>query len=367
MRKSFVTRAFALLLSVILTLSLYSESVSASSDPVYDSMTQPSESQSDYMIKAWRNYGKVIGNTSSPKSQRLLSMGALYTTTGKELPEKFTVYLGKIKLFAYSKSKKKWVCIDNQPYPRGIFVYELPWQKNKSHKCEKITYTSEGAKIELTSKEMKGNVLHFWGKTAPLNKEDYVHYACAFDFKVDAAAAGKLTATNGIDTKDSTGQYTISQLYSSRGLTCTTSFKTHWGHTVPKDDYNKYNTSSLNQLYASNLTELPDDPNPSDDFTIDKGNKGPKITKLTAGKKSIKVKWKKKSADTTGYEIQYSTNKRFKKNVTTEIVSTYNQNSLKIKKLKSHKMYYVRIRSYRKEGTKTIYSKWSKIKAIKTN
>lgn len=41
------------------------------------------------------------------------------------------------------------------------------------------------------------------------------------------------------------------------------------------------------------------------------------IKKLTAGKKKITIKWKKQKKNTDGYEIQYSTNKKFKKAVKT--------------------------------------------------
>ncbi len=95
------------------------------------------------------------------------------------------------------------------------------------------------------------------------------------------------------------------------------------------------------------------------------------LSKLTAKSKGFTVKWKKQSSQTTGYEIQYSTNSKFTKK-TTE-VKTINKNkttSVKILKLKSSKKYYVRIRTYKmvtvNGKSKKIYSSWSKAKTIRT-
>ena len=40
--------------------------------------------------------------------------------------------------------------------------------------------------------------------------------------------------------------------------------------------------------------------------------------------------------------------------------------SVTVKKLKAGKLYYVRIRTWKKAGSKIYYSKWSKVKKIKT-
>ena len=89
------------------------------------------------------------------------------------------------------------------------------------------------------------------------------------------------------------------------------------------------------------------------------------LKSVKAGKKSFTVKWTKKTAQTTGYQIQYSTNSKFK-SAKTKTVTSYKKSSLKVKKLKSKKKYYVRIRTYKTvKGTK-FYSKWSKAKTVKT-
>ena len=62
-----------------------------------------------------------------------------------------------------------------------------------------------------------------------------------------------------------------------------------------------------------------------------------------------------------GYQIQYSTNSKFKKNNKKIKIKNAKTVSKKITKLKASKKYYVRIRTY--QGKK--YSKWSKVKSIK--
>ena len=85
------------------------------------------------------------------------------------------------------------------------------------------------------------------------------------------------------------------------------------------------------------------------------------ITSLSAKDNGFKIKWKKKSG-ITGYQIQYSTNSKFKKGNKSIKIKNAKTVSKKINKLKVAKKYYVRIRTYK--GKK--YSKWSKVKSIKT-
>lgn len=84
--------------------------------------------------------------------------------------------------------------------------------------------------------------------------------------------------------------------------------------------------------------------------------KAPKITKLTSGKTSIKLKFKKvKSAKR--YRIQYATKKNFKNAVT----KTSKKNVYTIRHLKRNKQYYVRVQAMKKNyAGVTVYSAWTK-------
>lgn len=70
--------------------------------------------------------------------------------------------------------------------------------------------------------------------------------------------------------------------------------------------------------------------------------KAPAISSLkaAASKKAFKLTWKSSKAN--GYEVQYSLDSKFKKGVVTKKLSA---KSLTVKKLKSGKKYYVRVRS----------------------
>ena len=91
--------------------------------------------------------------------------------------------------------------------------------------------------------------------------------------------------------------------------------------------------------------------------------KKPEMKKLTAGKKKFTVQWKKdKKAD--GYQVQYSTDKKFKKNVKSVNVSKTSTKAT-VKKLKKGKTYWVRMHSYKKINGKKYYSGWGKVKSVK--
>ena len=83
------------------------------------------------------------------------------------------------------------------------------------------------------------------------------------------------------------------------------------------------------------------------------------ITSVKAQSKAFTVKWKKKSS-ITGYQIQYSTNSKFKKNNKKIKIKNSKTVSKKITGLNPTQKYYVRIRTYK--GKK--YSSWSKKKCI---
>ena len=90
-----------------------------------------------------------------------------------------------------------------------------------------------------------------------------------------------------------------------------------------------------------------------------------KISKLTNKKKNkMVVKWAKKSK-VTGYQIQYSTDVKFKKSVKKVSVSGNKVSSKTISSLKKKKTYYVRIRTYKTVSGKTYYSDWSTAKKVK--
>lgn len=86
-----------------------------------------------------------------------------------------------------------------------------------------------------------------------------------------------------------------------------------------------------------------------------------KIKSISAKKKSISLKWKK-IANASYYQVQISTNAKFKKAKMKKTKS----DSLKLTKLSRKKTYYIRVRSCKKVDGKVITSAWSQKKKTKT-
>lgn len=81
--------------------------------------------------------------------------------------------------------------------------------------------------------------------------------------------------------------------------------------------------------------------------------------------KGFKVKWKKRTLQVDGYQVQYAT----KSNMSDLKTVTIRQNTTDAKTitgLKAKKKYYVRVRTYKKVDGKNYFSNWSATKAIKT-
>lgn len=93
--------------------------------------------------------------------------------------------------------------------------------------------------------------------------------------------------------------------------------------------------------------------------------KGTKLSNAKAGKKQMKLTWKKQTKETNGYQIQYSTNNKFKSGVKTKSITGNKKETLTIKSLKSKKVYYVRIRTWKKVSGGKLYSTWSSVKKVK--
>ncbi len=107
-------------------------------------------------------------------------------------------------------------------------------------------------------------------------------------------------------------------------------------------------------------------------ITIKAGNTTKKVTikvspkkpsvpsgKIGKGKKLI-VKWAKDKT-ASGYQVQISTDKKFKKNVKSKNLS---KTSYTFTKLNTDRKYYVRLRSYKKNSKEMLCSAWSKVGVI---
>lgn len=147
------------------------------------------------------------------------------------------------------------------------------------------------------------------------------------------------------------------------------------GHSIVDSQYttdefnSKYNKSNkcfggcFTYLEASIQTNIYN--SDSNDLKINNNTKT-SISKITSGKKKANIKLKKKS-EVSGYQIQYSTSKKFTKKTTKTI--TTKKTAKTIKNLKSNKKYYFRVRTYKNhkfnDNRIKTYSSWSKVKSVK--
>lgn len=106
----------------------------------------------------------------------------------------------------------------------------------------------------------------------------------------------------------------------------------------------------------------PSNTTPSTDKTSSPAKQTVKLKAFGKGK--LKVSWKK-DKNASGYEITYSTKKSFK-NKKTVVVKSKKTTSKVIKKLKSKKTYYVKVRSYKKSGKTKVYGSYSKVKSLRS-
>lgn len=77
------------------------------------------------------------------------------------------------------------------------------------------------------------------------------------------------------------------------------------------------------------------------------------LTSVTMKNSTLNVEWKK--LDCTGYEIIYTTDRKFKKGLKTVKIKNSNTTKKAIKKLKKGKKYYVKVRAYAVNNGKKLY------------
>ncbi len=96
-------------------------------------------------------------------------------------------------------------------------------------------------------------------------------------------------------------------------------------------------------------------------------NKVTGVAARKAGKGKAKVTWSKHKAQTSGFQVRYATSKaKLAKNKGKAVkVTGAAKKVYTAKSLKSGKKYFFKVRAYKKVGTKTYWSGWSKVVSVK--
>lgn len=154
---------------------------------------------------------------------------------------------------------------------------------------------------------------------------------------------------------ESTGEFSVLVEYSEDEKDeSTTETKESEETTIPSNSIDEVKTNKPSEDKATSNNVVPTTKEP----------KTTKVKSLKKAKKSLKLTWKRVK-HVSGYQLQYSTSKKFKK-AKKIIIKKAKTTSKTIKKLKAKKIYYVRMRTYIIINGKKNYSKWSKVKKQKT-
>ena len=256
---------------------------------------------------------------------------------GKQLKDikNMTITLAKTKYVYDGTSKKPSVTVkDGTKLLRNGQDYTVTYSKNVDVGTATVTVTGKG---DYTGTSAVKFVIVKANNTIKASNiiKDTSKKTQTVKIKASVKYKAKLTySSNSKSVKvDSSGKVTIAKNFTGKAVITITSAAT-----------SKYNKSVVK-------------------ITVTVRPSGTVLYKLTNNEKGrVKVTWKKNSS-VSGYRIQYSIDKNFKKGVGTVTIGKNKTTSGTLSKLKKGKTYYVRIATYKNVRNK-VYSSWSKVKKI---
>ena len=207
--------------------------ISKLNDKLYMEMTLPSEADT-FMHRPCPIHG------CAPKDDdgsTVLLIGAIYSKTGAELPDNFTICLRNFKLALLMKDTNTWELVDDIPYIKIASLYKLPWQSGESKAVSTINYFEDHIEIPLTKEEFEGYVLHFYSeqkKGYGLSKFRY--FALSYECWVkEEEAADIFVSHSACDYRDSNA--TIQQGNEGRGKLLKAYPRIDISHNIPQKDH----------------------------------------------------------------------------------------------------------------------------------
>ena len=231
----------------------------------------------------------------------------------------------------------------------------------KCNDCGKVFKDSEGTVETTIEAETIAKVAHDYKTTttkATLSKNGSIVTKCTVcgDVKSNTAIAYPKTI------KLKTANYTYDGKAKKPAVIVTDSN----GKTIASSNYTVKYSSNKKVGTATATITFKGNYEGTKKLTYKINPKGVSLKKLTKGSKQFKATWGKNTTQTTGYEVQYSTNKNFKSGNKKVTIKKNKTTSTTVKKLKAKKKYYVRIRTYKTVNGKKYYSGWSKVLNVKT-
>lgn len=293
--------------------------------------------------------GKV---TVSVEGENSIVYGYLYDSEGKELDKEYETLNSVLNKFSYTKEFH---------LAAGTYYYAVEGYNNDVRQGEyqlKLSFETANESFQETQQDdyvSGANPISFnttyYGQIALAN-DNADYYAFVINQKdtlqIDLLAdmGGQLHIYNsngesvwyqGTSTNSQLGKRQVSKIV-------TISPGTYF---IRFEQYNKTGNYSFS-IISYNATKSP--------------SKVTLSSVKSTKKKTATIKWKRIS-DAGGYQIQYSTSKKFKGRKT--ITASQNIAKKTVKKLSSKKKYYVRVRAYKMVADKKKYGSWSKVKSVK--
>ena len=277
-----------------------------------------------------------------------------------------------VKIYGFENSTADKYATSNGNYFVKIYCNDYGMKHLYSKKVIKKSTCENEGDIEYTcdrclySYDKKVNALgHAYKQTvtpAAIGKDGKIVKKCS------ACAA---TVTSAIAKISSVNLSTVNYTYNGRVKTPSVTVKDSKGKTLKNGtDYKISYPKGMKNVgkYTVKVT-LKGNYSGTKSLTYNINPKGTGVSKVKAAKKGFKVTWKKQATQTTGYQVQYSTNSKFK-SAKTVTISKNKTTSKSVGKLSAKKRYFVRVRTYKtvKVNGKNVklYSGWSKAKSVTT-
>ena len=303
-------------------------------------------------VTLWANGAQEVASSDKSDGEWINLAGEFVAEDGLEpfgVEAEGTVYVDDVEVYAH--------------------VHDLVLVKGKAANC-----TDPGVKEHYVCSLCD---LHFQDEagTIVLSEEDYVIPAKGHQYRkvttkasykkagkiVEICDCGKVKSTTVIYAP--TSITASSKKYNKKSQTTTIVVKDSKGKVIPSSEYTvSGNKATKVGTYTATVTFK------GSKYTGKMSVKwkiyplGTSIKSVKSLRKSLRITWSSQKSETSGYKIQVSTDKHFKKSVKTVKISKNKSTYTTIKGLKAYKKYYIRICTYKG----SYVSSWSKVKTAKT-
>lgn len=257
----------------------------------------------------------------------------------------------------------------------------LTWERESGAAGFCIYRKTGSGSYALLKKIPSGNTVSYTDSTATSTKVSYTYYVKAYTLNrsgnVYAKASKELTVAAQSKLANSITASSVTRSYSSKAQTFSLKVKQKGtGKIIYSSNQKNVKVNSAGKvtigakfvgraLITVKAAETAKYKAATKQITI---TVNPPKTELSSAAnqsgKKMKAAWKK-NAKATGYQLQYSTDKNFRKGVKTVTIKKNSTVSTVISGLSKGKTYYVRIRPYKTVSKTNVYAGWSKAKKVK--